>query len=106
VGFRRGGDCGEVVMRQRVRSSAGAHSLAVLLKQRGMTNCQFAHALNENGFWTLRNAAYTSTFVLRMFWQSKLAIVFSRISAVEYGNDGWLLSLEQFHAQKWLKKRG
>ena len=45
---------------------AGAHSLAVMLRQKGMTYAQIACFLNEKGFRTLRKAAYSATHVFRM----------------------------------------
>jgi len=45
---------------------AGAHSLAVMLRKEGMMYAQIAGLLNEKGFRTLRNAAYSATHVFRI----------------------------------------
>ena len=59
---------GRAVYAEKVREHhAGAHSLAVLLKKEGMSYREIADHLNEKGFRTLRNAAYTATHVFRMF---------------------------------------
>jgi hypothetical protein len=65
---RQGAEEGRAVDAEKVRKPhAGAHSLAVMLRKEGMTYAQIASFLNEKGFRTLRNAAYTATHVLRMF---------------------------------------
>lgn len=65
---REGAEEGRAVYAEKARKHhAGAHSLAVLLRKNGKTYQQIADVLNDKGFRTLRNAAYTATHVLRLF---------------------------------------
>lgn len=65
---REGAAEGRAVYAEKLRKHhAGAHTLAVMLRKDGKTYQQIADVLNDKGFRTLRNAAYTATHVLRLF---------------------------------------